>query len=150
MLDFNNILNETIETVERPPLPPAGHYEMVVNALPKITDRESFQIIDFMLKGVKAGEDVDPDLLKEYGKVDSVVVRRSFIFNKEDAAAFAQAKFRLETFLFEHLGIEMGVTLKEALNSSVNKRCIAEVGARPDRDDPSILYPDVKSTSKVE
>jgi hypothetical protein len=149
-LDFNNILNETIETVERPPIPPGGHYLMVVNAVPKITDREQYQIVDVFLKGVSAGDDVDPDLLKEYGKVDSVTARRSFIFNKEDNAAFQQTKFRLETFLFDHLGIELGVSLKEALNASVNKKVLVEIGARPDKEDPTVLYTDVKSTAKAE
>lgn len=149
-LNFNDILNETVETVERPPLPPGGHYRMVVQGLPKINDTDQFQIVNFMLKGVAAMDDVDPDLLKEYGKVDSVVVQRSFIFNKEDQAAFKQAQFRLETFLFEHLGIPLGISLKEALNQSVNKQVIGEVGARPDRNDPTILYPDIKSTAAVE
>ena len=148
-LDFNNILSETVETVERAPIPPAGHYQMVVNGIPRQVDGDTQQRITFMLKGVKPGDDVDPDLLKAYGKIDSVTVPHTFFFDKEDAARFGQTKEKLQRFLFEHLGIPFDISLKEAINQSVNKKCLVEISARPDKDDPTILYTNVKSTAAL-
>lgn len=148
--NFNDILNQTIESVERPALPPTGHYVMVISAVPRMDSRDKWDIIDFPLKGVRADDDVDPDLMKEYGAATSVTARQSFMFDKEDAASFDQTRFRLKKFLEDTLGIDPALTMKEALNAAVNKQVLVEINYRPDKNDPSILYTNVKSVAAVE
>lgn len=148
--NFNDILDQTVESVERPALPPMGHYIMVINSVPRMDTRDPWDVVDFPLKGVRATDDVDPDLLKEYGSPTSVTARHSFMFNKEDAASFDQTKFRLKNFLEKTLGIDPTLTMKEALNASVNKQLLVEINYRPDKTDPSIMYTNVKSVAAVE
>lgn len=148
--NFNDILSKTVESVERPALPPTGHYVMNINRVPTMVEREKFDVIDVPFVGVSAGDDVDPDLLAGYGSVSSVSARRSFMFDKEDKARFDRTLFSLKTFLEKHLGIDPSLSIKEALNECVNKKCMVEIGYRPDGNDPSIMYTDVKSTSAIE
>jgi hypothetical protein len=149
--NFNDILSQTIESVERPALPPMGHYVMNINSIPRMdSTKEKWDIIEFPLKGVRASDDVDPDMLKEYGAATSVTARLSFMFDKEDAASFDQTRFRLKTFLENHVGVDPALSIKEALNDCVNKQILVEINYRPDKADPSILYVNVKSTAAVE
>lgn len=148
--NFNEILGQAIESIERPALPPTGHYVMVIPSIPKMDTRDRWDVIDISLKGVRAGDDVDADMLKEYGAVSSVIGRVSFMFDKEDAAAFDQTRFRLKTFLEKHVGVDPSLSIKEALNDCVNKQVMAEINYRADKNDPSILYVNVKSTAAVE
>lgn len=147
--DFTSILNETVESVERPALPPLGTYVMSIPTVPKMDSRDRWDVIDIAVKGVSIGDDVDPDLMKAYGAVSSVTARISFMFDKEDKAAFEQTHFRLKTFLENHLGIDPKLTLKEALNAAVNKQCLVEISYRADKNDPSIMYTNVKRTAPL-
>lgn len=148
--NFNEILGQAVESIERPALPPTGHYVMQINSIPKMESRDKWDVIDVPLKGVRASDDVDADMLREYGAVTSVVGRVSFMFDKEDKAAFDQTLFRLKNFLEKHVGVDAGLSIKEALNECVNKQVLAEINYRPDKNDPSILYTNVKSTAAVE
>lgn len=150
MPNFGDILTKSAEKIERPPLPPKGTYVLVVNKAPTKTDRKNFEVLDFQMKAVRPTEDVDLDELKAYGSPNNILVRKSFLFNTEDEAAFKQTEFNLRNFLVEHLGLDASLTIKELMGMSVNKQCLGVIDYRPNEDNPEIVYTDLKRTAPLE
>lgn len=151
MPNFSDILTKTGESIERPPLAPKGTYVFVVSGQAKKTDRKEFEVIDFPLKGVSPGEDVDMDDFKAYGgKADNIVVRRSFLFNTTDQAAFDSTAFNMKEWLVSVLGLDPSLSMKELMSAAVNKKCLGVLDYRPDNTNPEILYHDLKKTAPLE
>lgn len=152
MPSFSDVLTKSAESIERPPLPPKGTYLFVVNGQPKKTDRKEYEVIDFPLKGVRpVGEDVDMDEFKAYGgNANNILVRKSFLFNTQDEAAFKQTEFNLRNFLTEHLGLDAKLSIKELMALSVNRQCLGVIDYRPNDQNPEILYVDLKRTAPAE
>lgn len=130
--NFNSILDETIEKVERAPMGPKGTYVWVITGLPQTAERGDWDIIDIPVRAVRPTDDVDADELAEFGEAKNITTRHSFLFDKNDKAARAKTKERLERFLFEHLGIPLGMSIKQALNESVNKQFLGVLDYRED------------------
>lgn len=152
MPSFSEILTKTAESIERPPLPPKGTYFLVVTGQAKKTDRKEYEVIDFPLKAVRPTEDVDAEGLAAYapsGKLDSIQVRKSFLFNTTDEAQFKQTEFNMREFLVTHLGLDPSLTMKELMNMAVNKQCLGVIDYRPDGNNPEIMYTDLKKTAPI-
>lgn len=152
---FADTLQKTAEDIERPPLAPKGTYVFAVTGLAKKTDRNnangSWEVIDIPLKGIRAGgEDVDAVELSAYGSPNSIVVRKSFLFNTQDEAAFRQTEFALKEFLTVHLGQDPKLSMKELMNGIVNKQCLGVLDYRPNADNPEIMYHDLKKTAPLD
>jgi len=154
-IDFNAAMDDTVANSERPPNPPIGHYIFKVN---KAKQREvadgAGQIVEFLCQGVSVfadADDVDPEELAEYGEPKSIMVTHSFYFNMEDQAGFNRTKYNLRRFLEEHLLIEdvVDMTNREAIAAAKNHQFVAQLGLRPDKNDPEITYPDIKRTAPV-
>lgn len=150
MPSFSDILNKTAESIERPPLPPKGTYVFVVNGQPKDNKRKEYEVLDFSLKGVRPTEDVDSDDLKAYGSPANIIVRKSFLFNTEDEAAFKRTEFNLREFLMTHLGMDGSLSLKELITMANGKQCLGVIDYRPDQENPEVMYVDLKRTAPVE
>lgn len=144
MNNFDEILDKTLENVERPPLAPLGEYVFMVTKVPEIRDLESpkgsWKVVEFQCVGVRPTESVDPDLFRAYGEAKNIRVRNSFMFDKNDDAAAATTEFRLKTFLQDHLGIDSALSMKEAMNASVNKQFIGTLNYRADANDANVQY----------
>lgn len=153
MPNFADILTKAAETTERPPLAPKGTYVFQVTGLPKKTDRRtpngSFEVIDIPMRGVRPTDDVDSDDLKAYGEPKNIVVRKSFLFNTEDEAAFAQTEFNLREFFITHLGLDPSLSYKELMNQCVHKECLGVLDYRPNAENPEILYHELKRTAPI-
>lgn len=148
---FQEALNQPVDSIERPPLPPLGHYEWVVSKVPTMTERGQYDIIEFPMQAVAPQEDVDTDELKAFGQVKKIVVRHSFLFDREDDVAAQTTLSRLRTFLEKHLLVKFeGVPLKQALNDSVNKHFLGQLRYRADKTDPSTQYPEMGRTAPLE
>lgn len=151
---FTDSLDRKLEDIKRPPNLPIGHYVWQVSKHPEIVSREGpngdFEIVKFPLVCVEPSEDVDPDDLEEYGNVAGAMVSKDFLFpvGEDVAADFARAEFNLRRFL-GHLGVEESLSLGEALAASVNKQCLGKLEHRPDKNDPEVVYQEVKRTSEV-
>ncbi len=153
---FQDALDKQGQDIERPPNMPVGTYRWVISKHPtmdSIADGR-FDVIDFMLQCVEPLEDVDPDAISEYGKVQGKVMRHRFLFNTDpnEKAAFDRTLFNLKIFLREHVGLGESfdnMTLKEALAESVNQEVLASVSWRPDRNDPEIVYDQIDKTAPV-
>lgn len=152
-MDFKSALDVKLGEVERPPLAPLGTYVMRVSSVPElgeiISDKGNWDTVRFILTGV-APHLVDEDALAEFGSAQNIVVRKEFLLDRDDATKFKQTLFQLQNFLFNHLGIEEGTKMKEALNASVNHQCLVTLKYRPDKNDPEVQWLDVKSTAPVE
>jgi len=151
-LDY--IMDRAAESVERPPLAPLGDYVFQVTALPETREltspKGSWDVLEFPLQGVRPTDDVDPDLFKAYGEARNIRVRKSFLFTKDqsDKAAIEQTTFNLKTFLVDHLGGDPSLTIKELINSAVNKQCIGTLRYRAG-DDPTVQYHDLGKTAPL-
>jgi hypothetical protein len=150
MPNFGDILTKTAESIERPPLPPKGTYVLVVTKAPDKQDRGEYEAVDFPMKAVRPTEDVDADELKAFGSPNNILVRKSFLFNTKDEAAFKNTEFNLRNFLVEHLGLPADLTLKELMTMSVGKQCLGVIDYRPNKENPEIIYTDLKRTAPLE
>lgn len=154
-MDFNKALDTKASEIERPPLPPIGHYVFQVTKVPVQRESEPWQFVEFNCRGVAVFEDaddVDADELEAFGKVTSIFTRKSFVFNTEDDAAFAQTLHQLKTFCLDHLKIEGGdkMTVKELLNASVNKQFVGQLNHRPNKNDPEQSFAEIGRTAPLD
>lgn len=153
-LDFNSVLANTPESLERAKLPPKGVYVMQITKVPDQgkaeKDGRKWDTINFQLQGVRPTESVDADSLREYGEPKNIMTRHSFMFEEGDNAAIEKANERLQRFIYEHVGIPWGTNMKQALNQCAGKQILVELDYRPDKNDPDNLYLNIKSTAPLE
>jgi hypothetical protein len=155
-MNFNDVLNTAVASVERPPLIPIGSYKAFVEKVPSIDTIADgrFDVCDFQMNIVSALEDVDADELKKFGKVSGVRRRLRFMFNRdpEEKLNFDRSVYNLKRFLIDHLKIEDSGDdkFKQMLNSAVNKSCVIVMGYRPDKANPEIMYDEITKTAPLE
>lgn len=156
-MNFNEILNTPVEDIKKPPLPPFGSYKMAVAKTPTIGERKAqdgreWDVIDFSLRAVAPGEDVDMEALSAYGDVKNIIQQRSFMFERGDDAAASTTLFNLRRFITEHLNVEWpeGTPVKAVLPKCVNAVCLANIQYEPDKKDPEIMYARIKSTTSAQ
>ena len=143
-LDFNSALNVKASDVKAVPVPPIGHYVWQVTKVPTINTEQRWQRVEFPVRAVSVFEDaddVDPDALKDYGKVTSIMNRVSFMFDSEEGTEtdLITMQNQIKRFCADHLKIEGAedMTLKEMLNASVNKKFVGQLVHKADKRDPS-------------
>jgi len=152
-MNFNDALNTKVADIEKPPLLPIGTFICVVEKQPtmSVIADGRFEVVDFILKVLSAGEDVDPAEIKAYGNVTKARLRHRFLFSTEEDENFKRTEWNLRRFLEDHLQVvDKGATTKQALNASVNAQCTVEVIWRPDKNDPETQYAQVNKTAPVE
>jgi hypothetical protein len=155
MPNFDDIADKVLETVERPPLAPLGDYVFQVLKLPErrevSSDKGAWDALEFSLRGVRPTEGVDPDLFKAFGDAKNILVRKTFMFTKDqdDKAGFETTQANLRDFLVKHLGLDASMSIKEGINASVGKQCIGTLKYRADRDDPSTMFHDLGRTAPL-
>lgn len=152
MPNFADIAKKRIEEIERPPLLPIGTYTFQVTELPKVDTIADgkWDIVDFQLLPIEPSSDVDPDELTAYGELRNGRTRFRFMFNTEDATAFATTEFRLRQFLEQHLKVATSdMDIGQALNASVGARVLGVVQHRPDKENPEIKYAEIRKTAPL-
>jgi hypothetical protein len=157
-MNFNDVLNTPVEDIKRPPLPPFGTYKFAVSKTPTIREQKSgktgqeWDIIDFVLKAVAPGEDVDISELQNYGDVKNIIQQKTFMFDRGDKASMENTLFNLKRFITEHLNVEWpdGTPLKAALAKTVNATCMGNVQYEPDKNDPEVMWARLKSTTSAQ
>lgn len=145
--NFSSILDQPVTEVVRPKPIPVGTYTCIVDGVPKFDKTKSADptdVVEFTLKPVQAGPDVDQTALQEAlnGKTLSDVKLRANFFITEAAV------YRLDSFLFEHLGIDFGTSRKEAIASAPSRQVLATVVHAASKDGQAI-YANVGSTARV-
>lgn len=156
-LDFNKALDVKGEDVKAVPVPPIGHYIWQVTGVVEITDGDVWQSVNFPCSAVSPYEDaddVDPDALKDFGKIQGYRNRKSFMFNKQDGTETDLINFQnqIKRFCGDHLGIEGadGMTLREMLSASKNKQFVGQLGHKPDKQDAETIRANIGRTAPVD
>ena len=156
-MSFQDALDIKLDDIERPPVPPTGHMIFRVSKVPVQSEiaQGRFDTLTFQMQGVQAHEDMDPEAVASVGGPNAINLRKQFLFNKgteeEDKANFDRSLYNLKQFLGKHLALDLdGVTMKEALEASVNAQCLGEITHRPDPNDPEIIYAEIGRTAPVE
>jgi hypothetical protein len=142
--NFAAILDTPVSEIKRPPTPPAGPYLCIVDGIPAFDKSKQKQtdFVRFKLKPVQAMGDELQAAVAATGKNASDFNFRTDFYLTEDAV------YRLDIFLFEHLGIEMGTSRKQAISMAPGRQVIANVTHRASQDGQSI-FAEVNSTARV-
>ena len=155
-MDFSKALDVKTDKIERPPLPPIGHYIFEVSKPPQLSSvgNDQYDLVTFPLKAVDLfGDDVDPDELKKFGGIKMVTSSHRFMFNKaedeESQASNTRTLYNLKRFLTEHLGLEEGKTVRESLDEAVGQQFVANIQYRPDKNNPENIYAEIGKTAPL-
>jgi hypothetical protein len=150
---FSKILTRKIEDTAPVPLAPVGFYIFQVISDAAITVRGEFEIVEFQLRGVQAADDDSVDMaeLTAFGGAKNVLVRKSILFptDGEKEADILKAQNDLKRFLSDHLNIDPSLDFKTALSQVKGKTCLGQVGHRPDKQNPDVVYSELKKTMPV-
>lgn len=144
MVDFSAVLNKKVEDIEKPKPLPIGTYVCIVDGLGEIktVGKDETPCVNFKLKVMSPGVDVDAEALNAAGGVNNRSVRHT-LWLTEDAA------WRAKKFLAEDLGIDPhGKTLMELINEAPGRSCMVNIKHRPSEDGQT-LYAEIKSTAAV-
>lgn len=156
-MDFTKSLDIKTDKIERPPLPPIGHFVFKIHKQPALTTvgkNDEYDLVTFPCQAQDvAGDDVDMDDLKKYGGLKMVVLSHKFMFNKEESdeseASNKRTLYNLKRFLVEHCGVEEGLSLRETIDAAQGQSFIANVQYRPDKNDPEVVYAELGKTGPV-
>lgn len=145
--NFSSILDQPVNEIVKPKPMPVGSYIGIVDGIPRF-DKSKVQKTDFVefnIKPMQAQEDVDQTLLGEAlnGKALAEKKLRPLAFYLTEDAVY-----RLDSFLFEHLGIEMGTSRKQAISQAPGKQVGFVIKHEPSQDGTQI-YANIASTFKV-
>lgn len=112
-IDFDNLLSQPMDTIKRPPVKPAGTYNATISEYKfGRSAKKGTPFCEFLFSGVTAGDDVDPDQLKDNdGKpIDLSKWKPNFQFYLTPDSAF-----RLTEFIKALEIPTVGRTLNEAI-----------------------------------
>jgi len=143
MTDFQDILNKPLTDIDRPKPYPVGTYTALVEGLPKFekVGENQTNCVDFTLRFLSAGEDVDQAALQEAGGINGKTIRHR-VFLTEDSA------WRAKKFLADDLGIEGATNLTQLINQAPGRQCLITIRHRPAKDG-SVVYSEIAQTAKL-
>lgn len=143
--NFTSILDEAPTEINRPKPLPAGTYECVVQGQPRYdkSSKKQTDFVEFTLRPVAAGDDVDEDELNEAGGIDGKTIRATYYLTED-------AVYRLDEF-HSHCGIDISEPAsRRARNEEcVNASIIAVVKHRSSEDGQRIFM-ELARTAPVE
>lgn len=141
---FQSILDKPSNEIERPKPLPAGSYVCVIQGMPKFdkSSKKGTPYVEFTLKPIQAGDDVDAEALQEMGGLGEKTLRGTFYIT-EDAA------WRLTDFL-DHAGAgDESMTPRQRIDETPGKQVIANIRHKASADGSSV-YAELGNTAPVE
>lgn len=125
-VDFGKLLSVQVDSVERPPLFPAGHYRTLVQSYElDESSRKKTPYCRFNCKLLAPGEDVDMDLFEDAGGIAKLNERKTLRY---DFYLTPDAYYRLREFLEEGLALNCaGRAFDQVIPDAVNMEFMAEV-----------------------
>lgn len=154
MPNFRDIGDKKPEDIAPVPVAPAGTYlwKILKHDIRDVkSDKGEWEALEYSVKAVAATPDVDTDALAEYGKVDSILNRVSFMFDKNDETAFLQTENAHKRFLQEHVKCwPEGMTMKEAMAQAINRQFLGTITWKPDRNDANITRANITKTAPAD
>ncbi len=155
-MKFSQALDRVLETIERPPVLPVGHYIWQISKHPELDEFESqktgttYERVTFFLTCVAACDDVGPDALQEYGNPQGALNRKTFLFSNadEDKVSFDRSMFNLRQFL-DAAGVDSSLPINEGFAASVGQQIKGEINHRLDPQNSEIVYAEIGTTAPV-
>lgn len=139
-MNFAEALNVKGADIERPPLPPLGHYLWNVKKVGYDESKDGkWDIVNFQCSPFDIGPagDVDPQALKDFGGLKLITLTKNFMFSKDQTEeaknSNARTLFAMKQFIYEQMGVEETKTLREAIDSAVGRKFLAPVQYREDK-----------------
>ena len=133
-VNFGELLNVQVDTVERPKSFPIGSYDAIVTGheMGKSPQKET-PFVRFWCKLLGTQEDVDDELFEDAGGVEALAARKPI---KLDFYLTADAMYRLREFLEDSLdlscsGRTFDVVIPEATNVSFTASITHDAGSKP-------------------
>jgi len=151
-LDFREVAKQKLEEIERPPLPPQGHYRFQVIKLPDVstTADGKWDIVNYPVRGVEATDDVDDADLTTFGGPTKVINSVRFMYNKEDQTEFDRTHYSHRRFLEDHLQCASpDMSIAEAMNAAVNQQFIGQIVWRPDKQTEGLFHANIGKTAPI-
>ena len=141
--NFSAILDQPVTEINRPKPLPVGTYLCIVDGVPRFDKSKQKQTdyVEFSLRPVTPGPDVDQQALTDAGGIGEKKLRVTFYLTEDSV-------YRLDVFLFEHLGIEMGTSRKEAIAQAPGRQVNATVSHQASADGQAI-FANVTGTARV-
>lgn len=143
--NFTSVLDEVNSKVDRPPPYPQGSYVFLVEGQPKFSQvgQDKKDVADFQLKFLQVfGEQPSQEEVANFpGGVLGKTVRVRFFLTEA-------AKWRLDKFLIDDLGIEGEMSRRQRLAQAQGRQVIGVIKHRPSEDGTTI-FAEVSETSKV-
>lgn len=130
MASFEDILSQKVDEIKAPPTIPAGTYIAVVTGPPVQGEQQNENktpFLEFKFNLLQPMDDVDREKLNAIGGIAGKSGKMKF-FMTEDSM------WRLDNFLFKHLGIELGKSRKEAVAESNGRQVLLSYKEQPSRD----------------
>ena len=150
-LNFAEAAGKKVAEIERPPLPPEGHYIWQITGLPK-SETSKDELWDFLTvpcRAMEAKEDVDMSDYK--GAVTGITNSVKFIFEKSDEVKFEQTLFRCRNFFEKHCGVQAKAndTLAQLINNSIHHQFLGPIQWTQDKADAEIYHANIGKTAPV-
>lgn len=150
-LNFADVATRPVAEIEAAPLPPVGVYRWKIMKLPeaRTTPDEKWDILNI---NCRAQEAVDVEDIADYpGKVEGIMLSKTFMFDKNDEAAFANTLNNLRTFLEKHVKCaDEGMSLGQALNAAVQQEFLGNVGWREDKREEGTFQASITKTAPLD
>lgn len=143
--DFGALLNKAPTEIERPKPLPQGSYTCVVQGMPKFdkSTKKQTPYVEFSLKVLAAGDDVDQEALAAMGGISDKVIRDTYYITEN-------AAYRLDEFLV-NCGFELDgeATRQQMIESTPGRQIMVHI-KHTASDDGQTVYANVGSTAPVE
>jgi hypothetical protein len=147
MANFSSILDMPSSDVKFPKLP-VGSYIGVVKGMPRYgkSTKKMTDFVEFQIQLVEAMEDVDPDLLEEFGTLSEKSIPLTFYYADSDGAPLEGGFKRLRAFL-DNCGIEGEGTVRQQIEQASGRTIVVEIKHTPSADGQSV-YAQIDGTAK--
>ena len=154
--DFTSVLGKAVDDVVPPPRLPTGTYRWVGTKVqfPAPRSGSEWARIVFICQCVEAGDDVDPEMLAEFGDLSSAKNNVTFLFptGENEEHGRQASEVRMLTFLRDHCGIEVsgtGIMLQEYVDAYPHSQFFGEIEWQPNEDNPEVPYVRITGTAPL-
>lgn len=116
--NFGALLDTPSQEVHAPPVFPAGMWQWRVVGQPRFdkSSKKGTEFVEFTLKPMAAGEDVDQDALNDFGSFAEKTLPATFYITEKSL-------FMLKEFL-DHCGIPDEGSLRQRIDQAMNSEVI--------------------------
>lgn len=141
--NFESILDQQVDNVEKPKPLPVGSYTWILTGQPRFdkSTKKLTNFVEFQCQCQQALDDVDAAALADMGGCQGKTRRLTFYLTDD-------AVYRLDEFLFEHLGLELGTSRKQAVAQAAGRSFVGTIRHQASEDGTRV-YDNIAQTAAV-